>query len=656
MKIVHATIRDFGPYYGQQEIDLSPAERRVILVHGENMRGKTSLLRALRWALYGNARTRGGTAIPLVRLLNTDASEEHRYVFSVDLKLQDGQDLYEVTRQAQAAAAPSRDADFDMTLHVRKNGVVLSADDGATAITRLLPEAVSHFFLFDGEMLDEFEDLLSNATSQAATIRRSIEEILGVPALENSIEDLQHQLSDANKRRDNAAKNVNAAKKDAERAADLDANIAIVKEDVSALEAQLGATRSDIEKVDARLKASEQIRAEADQLTSLREAFEQNKARREQIRAEKRQALSSAWQDVLAQAVQGRLRSLETLRDEMTRANQAAVQVATQRAALEAALVENCPTCKQAVPEDLRRDIERALEELAEGKGPDPSEIEATAGAIARLRRVRNAGSTPTILALEVEAKRLIVEATKTGNRVTEIETKLRDHDLSEIAVAQKERERLVREEGKLEHSIKEVREKLGVLESDAALVRHRISQVSDPQLDRLNREVELYQSLLAVFRDSLAALRDELKHVIERDASEIFKVLTTDKGYSGLKINDSYGLYILDAQGAEVLIRSAGAEQVVALSLIGALNHNAVKQGPVIMDTPFGRLDRNHRSNVLAFLPTMAEQVVLLVHGGEVDRNRDLAAIAPTVQRQYELAFVTSSRTEILPLGEGAA
>ena len=112
---------------------------------------------------------------------------------------------------------------------------------------------------------------------------------------------------------------------------------------------------------------------------------------------------------------------------------------------------------------------------------------------------------------------------------------------------------------------------------------------------------------------------------LFKNDATNIFKQLTTDKTYSGLKINDYFGLTILDLNGNPIPERSAGAEQIVALSLIGALNKNAVRQGPIIMDTPFGRLDPKHRENILKFIPTLSSQVTLLVHGGEVNKERDL-------------------------------
>src|SRR5206468_3080787 len=106
------------------------------------------------------------------------------------------------------------------------------------------------------------------------------------------------------------------------------------------------------------------------------------------------------------------------------------------------------------------------------------------------------------------------------------------------------------------------------------------------------------------------------LRRRVETLASESFKEMTTQKAYRGLEINENYGLRIVDSTGRTVSIRSAGAEQVVALSLIDGLNRTGRAIGPVVMDTPFGRLDPKHRDNVLRYLPSVTSQFVLLVHG----------------------------------------
>jgi chromosome segregation ATPase len=51
---------------------------------------------------------------------------------------------------------------------------------------RILPEQISRFFLFDGELLQEYEDLLSSESDMGRRISEAIERILGVPVLTNA--------------------------------------------------------------------------------------------------------------------------------------------------------------------------------------------------------------------------------------------------------------------------------------------------------------------------------------------------------------------------------------------------------------------------------------------------------------------------------------
>src|SRR5690606_7822250 len=102
-------------------------------------------------------------------------------------------------------------------------------------------------------------------------------------------------------------------------------------------------------------------------------------------------------------------------------------------------------------------------------------------------------------------------------------------------------------------------------------------------------------------------------------DASRLFANLTHEPEYAGLCINDNYGLNIVLEDGTEIPGHSAGEGQVVALSLIGALQKTAPLQGPIIMDSSFTRLDGEHRRNLLRALPDMSPQVVLLVFEEEL-------------------------------------
>ena len=138
------------------------------------------------------------------------------------------------------------------------------------------------------------------------------------------------------------------------------------------------------------------------------------------------------------------------------------------------------------------------------------------------------------------------------------------------------------------------------------------------------------------------------LKENVERDATELFVQIANDKDYVGLRINDNYGLNIVLRDGTVVPGRSAGYEHVVALSLIGALHKNAPLQGPIIMDSPFGRLDPTHKRNIVGALPGMANQVFLLVYTNEIDEQLTRESLGSALVSEKHLVRDTAMHTRV--------
>ena len=156
----------------------------------------------------------------------------------------------------------------------------------------------------------------------------------------------------------------------------------------------------------------------------------------------------------------------------------------------------------------------------------------------------------------------------------------------------------------------------------------------------------DMCEKLHASFSLSIERLREALRQSVQAQASIAFKAMSTQTAYQGLQINVNYGLTILDQKGHEVLLRSAGAEQIVALSLIAGLSHAGRPAGPVVMDTPFGRLDTKHRKNILGYLPNSASQLILFVHDGEIRGSDDLNVLAHRIGGQYEIKEISPSHS----------
>jgi DNA sulfur modification protein DndD len=154
------------------------------------------------------------------------------------------------------------------------------------------------------------------------------------------------------------------------------------------------------------------------------------------------------------------------------------------------------------------------------------------------------------------------------------------------------------------------------------------------------------------VFEAAVDRYKSDLRGRVQATASDLFLRMSTEKEeYGGLEINENYGLHIVHKQGGVEEGRSAGAEHVVALALMGALQRNAPFRGPIVMDSPLFRLDPGHKTNVLLALPTLAPQVVLLVHEGEARRERVRELLGEHLVREYELVKLSARRTDIRPV-----
>ena len=203
------TLRDFGPYKGEQVVDFTE-QAGVTIFWGNNGRGKTTLLNAFRYGLFGVVQRRNGLLKNLSEMSNAEAAAEGRYGFSIILDMTCNGDTYRLTRQLalrQGITRPEGEEDYERILSLNKNGSILSPDEREHELNLIMPEQVARFFLFDAELLQEYEELLETNTSEGDQIKTSIEKILGVPVLQNGVIDIEECLSSYDRQKAKAARN-----------------------------------------------------------------------------------------------------------------------------------------------------------------------------------------------------------------------------------------------------------------------------------------------------------------------------------------------------------------------------------------------------------------------------------------------------------------
>lgn len=309
-----------------------------------------------------------------------------------------------------------------------------------------------------------------------------------------------------------------------------------------------------------------------------------------------------------------------------------------------------CPTCNRPTAEEKRAPKERELENLRtelRSLGGDDQNLADVTVQLQTLSKLIGQGVGERLSDTDKDLARLERDLAKIENKIEELREKTKGFDTDEIMKKRSLRDHLNKDEMRISLDIEDRKVKINEADKELRILSQRMTMSNDSQRGARGAQmVDLCEKLYASFSLSIERLREALRQTVQTKASEAFRAMSTQKAYQGLQINENYGLTILDQNGQEVPLRSAGAEQIVALSLIDGLSHAGRSAGPVVMDTPFGRLDTKHRKNILAYLPNSASQLILFVHDGEIRGTDDLDVLAHRIGGRYEIKEISPSNS----------
>ena len=195
MIFTELVIENFGAYAGQHRINLRPGNEEtvkpIVLLGGMNGGGKTTLMDAIRLALYGQrarCSTRGSLGysdflsqsvnsqansadVARIELSFEDAFEGHWQQFKIirawNRDIKDGKDSLSIEREER----------FDHKLEEGWNEY----------IENILPLGISNLFLFDGEQVKELAEL----DTPPPAVVEAINNLLGLELAEKLSVDLE---------------------------------------------------------------------------------------------------------------------------------------------------------------------------------------------------------------------------------------------------------------------------------------------------------------------------------------------------------------------------------------------------------------------------------------------------------------------------------
>lgn len=179
---------------------------------------------------------------------------------------------------------------------------------------------------------------------------------------------------------------------------------------------------------------------------------------------------------------------------------------------------------------------------------------------------------------------------------------------------------------------LKNLRVQLGKKQSEFLMLQRReyLAQQTANELERI------YEIFAEDSRKSIEELtRDGFKQFVQTAAAY------------DVALDENYELLVLDPNGNRALQRlSMGQSQCLSLSFITAISRVSEKNPPLVIDMPFGRLDRDVHDAVSQRLPQLTSQLILFLIP-EIEWNEVTAKnLKPKAAHIYRLHFDPDSQT----------
>ncbi|WEF12531.1 DNA sulfur modification protein DndD [Pectobacterium actinidiae] len=653
MIITKLVMNNFRVFRGEHTLDLEPeknAEKPLILIGGLNGSGKTSILTAIRLALYGaqafdDIFTKQAYKERLSSLIHNgkiDAIEDVKHAFvELSFTLQiDGEDVYYRARRSW-----SRGGNDSLTVHENEKEIEEKKPELLQSfLNELIPVGVGDLFFFDGEKISTLAE-----DDTGSILRIAMQRLLGldvVSRLKNDLNayiknDEQHSLDkkvkfqvDKLEERKNELIQLAAEKRNQtiEFLNGIKANISSLRK-YETLLTSLGKNFADS-------KASEQARLKV------------LNVEKEQIEKQLRNTLDGYFPLSLAPNTFKALFSQIELEKKIVQAKAFRAGLEDFLNKLQSELAIRSTTTLKIATETIRDQLNEFLVSQPEGDILlDVSEREANIlhhavfSLAPRQKELKN---------------NLCIEAKKNNNTIAQVRENIsRAPEEEQLSSTFK----TIREYDKAIH---DAVDEFNHLNSEAkAALSEALECVREQQRfhDMVRKKVTLEKaseyalSTLPLLNEYAQKLTQKRIAEVELEFSKVYRRLARkDELKLQAKIDTvTFNVNLQDDEGRLIdrSLLSAGEKQIYAVTMLEALGNVSGKLLPVIIDTPLGRLDSHHRDKLVEnYIPDASHQVIILSTDTEIDERYYRHFLRDSISKTYEICYSTYSQSSIIKKG----
>ena len=646
MRIESIEILNFRQYRKEKFVfPRIKGKKDIHVIIGENGEGKTNILNALTWCLYGEELHLGdkNTAInkinsQYVQELRDHSQKNGETKVTVVMSIEDGGKIT-FMRTAIYSITQSNviETKQDVIAIANANGgnkIIEKKDDYEMYVSRYVPKEINEYIFFDGELMDQYfksekrgniESGIKDLT-KASTIEKTKKQLNLyakneiAPVLksngDNRVSEAQTNLESEQKRRDDQ------------------------QEKVGLILNQIKIAEGEIERLTDIIQGFDSLKEKTDKLEELEEESDNLKRRQKKLNNDLNEFVRQNYiYFALFPALKGfrdYIHSQESKGNLPPKIDKRLVQSIIDS--------KECAVCGNHLNTEHLQHVLSILQKL-EVSSTTSAELNRASSALNAI--IDSMKSYPRKKQAIIDLKSDLDRQVKRN----EEEYAQLSKELRSIPNQDKIREAIIERE-EYRKSINPLHEKYGrenlILEARAKAVKRAEKELEDAM--KSNRLLDIYRKQLDFCKKGIILLDETLNEIIEECRKEmevvtfeIFNKLIWKKdAFSKVNILDDYSFELLDAYGQQTLGACSAAERaLLALSFTIALQQTSGHDSLLYIDTPLGRVGEKNRINFAKVLTGIAEskQVILSFTPTEYDDNvRRL--LAGEYSSYFELSF----------------
>ncbi len=646
MIIQKLTMNNFYRFYGTQEIVFSiDKNKNVTVIRGENGSGKTTILSAFYWALYGDV------VPPLTEdnMLNYNKAAQmtdgEKTKVSVEVQFEDKGLVYRVERRQRFIKRNDSIHRLGETEHTvyytNEIGNIKTLEFPDTFFQSIIPKRLRGFFFFDGERINRLAQI-----DGRDEIKEAILNILGLTNLENidrHLNKIQEEYVREVRRYTKKIDEIEAS----ETYTALNEEKEKYEEELERCKRKRELIKQNIDQINAFLQThnSEIIKNLQREREQLEADVKRGKKQINDITKSLQNHISSEFKNYLANRI---FKNTKELLEEKRKKGQLPSDIKEQF--IEDLLEQKRCICGRSLLEGTPEyHIVSEMRKVAGRMELDDAYIRLTAY---MKRCEENEGVFFQQLSKYIADRDEIENSNESKEKkIKEISKQIKASDEEKIRQQeelrikfQHERDDIIKRISVLENKLEEIDKQL-----DKARKKINEAKFSNVQAERIQKYNKTVQQLGRLNSDIRQHFINSTRINLDAKIKEVFSKITR-KEFRVPVLNENFELKIIsslkDTGEAEVL--STGEGQITSLAFIGSLVSYSREKAksdlisdfaggdfPIVMDSPFGNLDTIHTAHVAQGIGELASQVIVIVSdkqwSQEVEEN-----ISPRVGKMY--------------------